>query len=121
MKASTIIVGGGLLLAVAALIGAAKATPPAVANITAVQPSTATSPVAGEIDINFTWQNIGTAAGSFAPKISIDGGAAIDLGVGTIIIAPGQTHNVVKELTGLTGVNPGTTHTVCPVPNEAVQ
>jgi len=84
------------------------------ANITATA-GTAISPVTGEIDINMTWTNTGGQAGSFIPKVSIDGGAPIDLGAGTITLAPGATYNVVKALTGA-GITSGT-HVVCPVPN----
>ncbi len=84
------------------------------ANITATA-GTATSPITGEIDINITWKNTGEQAGSFVPKASIDGGAPIDLGVGTITLAPGATYNAAKALTG-SGITPGA-HTVCPVPN----
>ncbi len=119
MKASTAVIGVGIFTALVASIAIASArkaapTAPTPANITPTA-ATATSSTAGEIDINITWTNTGEQAGSFVPKASIDGGAPIDLGVGTITLAPGATYNAAIALFGA-GITPGA-HTVCPVPN----
>jgi hypothetical protein len=86
------------------------------ANITCVSAPSPTSPSLSEIDINFTWQNAGGASASFTPAVSITGIGTIDLGAGLITLLPDDTYNAVKALTGLS-LSPGTTYTVCPIPN----
>lgn len=87
-------------------------TPATAANITAVS-MTANSQNPGAITLIVHWKNTGTAAGSFVPKVSIDG-TVVDLNQGSITLQPGET-KIAGWLT-LEGIGAGS-KVVCPVPN----
>jgi predicted ribosome-associated RNA-binding protein Tma20 len=47
------------------------------------------------------------------PSVIVDEGAITDIGIGTIVLTPGETYNTEKTLSGITSGK----HTVCPNPN----
>jgi hypothetical protein len=81
-------------------------------NITCTS-GTASSTEEGKIVVNLTWTNTGEVAGSFVPSVIVDEGAITDIGIGTIVLTPGETYNTEKTLSGITSGK----HTVCPNPN----
>ena len=64
------------------------------------------------VTVDITWTNTGEQSDSFIPKVNV-GSIVIDLGEGTIILAPGEIHHSVKTLTGVTAGS----QNICPVPS----
>ena len=83
-------------------------------NITATAFPTPTIPVGtyNTINVDITWTNTGTQSESFIPQVQING-STIDLGEGTITLAPGMTHNSVKLLSEI----PAGSQNICPIPS----
>ena len=88
-------------------------TPTGASNIVATSFPAPTIPTGtyNTVAIDITWTNTGTQSGSFIPGVKI-GSLALDLGEGTITLAPGETHHSAKILTGVTAGS----QSICPVP-----